>query len=53
MGKVEQIWYRALTTYWVSSTGFAGARAGTLNAAADLGADTAAVAAAWAAVGVN
>ncbi|MEV4275994.1 M4 family metallopeptidase [Actinoplanes xinjiangensis] len=51
------IWYRALTTYMVSSTDFIGARQATLQAAADLyGSDSAersAVHAAWLAVGVD
>jgi Zn-dependent metalloprotease len=51
------VWYRALTTYMTASTDFAGARKGTLAAAADLyGADAAEVAAvadAWALVGVG
>ena len=51
------IWYRALTTYWVSSTNYAGARAGMLSAATDLyGAGSTqynATAAAWSAVNVN
>ena len=51
------IWYRALTTYWTSSTNYAGARAGMLSAAADLyGAGStqyAATAAAWSAVNVK
>jgi Zn-dependent metalloprotease len=51
------IWYRALTTYMVSSTDFAGARQATLQAATDLyGADSterSAVQAAWLAVGVD
>ena len=51
------IWYRALTTYWVSSTNYAGARAGMLSAAADLyGSGSTqynATAAAWSAVNVN
>ncbi|EWT00923.1 peptidase [Intrasporangium oryzae NRRL B-24470] len=51
------IWYRALTTYWTSSTTYAGARAGMLSAAADLyGAGSPqynATAAAWSAVSVN
>jgi Zn-dependent metalloprotease len=51
------IWYRALTTYWTSSTNYAGARAGMLSAAADLygagSAQYAATAAAWSAVNVN
>ncbi|MFI5998736.1 M4 family metallopeptidase [Streptomyces sp. NPDC051362] len=51
------IWYRALTTYMTSSTNYAGARAATLQAAADLfgqGSDTyEAVGNAWAAVNVG
>lgn len=51
------IWYRALTTYWTSSTNYAGARAGMLSAAKDLYGATstqyAATAAAWSAVNVN
>jgi thermolysin len=51
-----RIWYKALTTYMTSSTNFAGARAATLNAAADLygtgSAQYNAVANAWAACGV-
>lgn len=51
------IWYRALTTYWTSSTNYAGARAGMLSAAKDLyGAGSTqydATATAWSAVGVN
>lgn len=53
----EQIWYRALTVYMTSMTDYAGARAATLSAAADLyggaSAESAAVAAAWTAVNVN
>jgi Zn-dependent metalloprotease len=53
----SKIWYRALTVYMTSNTNYAGARAATLSAAADLyGNGTAnynAVAAAWSAVGVN
>jgi len=53
----ERIWYRALTTYMTSSTSYAAARAATLNAARDLfgatSAQSAAVAAAWTAVGRN
>jgi Zn-dependent metalloprotease len=53
----EQIWYRALTMYFVSNTNYAGARAGTLTAAADLFGSSSlqytAVAAAWSAVNVN
>ncbi|TQF02706.1 M4 family metallopeptidase [Kitasatospora acidiphila] len=55
--KAAQIWYRALTTYFTSTTDYAGARAGTLSAATDLyGAGSAeynAVATAWAAVNVG
>jgi Zn-dependent metalloprotease len=55
--KAEQIWYKALTTYFTSSTDYAGARTGTLQAAADLygagSAEYGAVAAAWKAVNVN
>ena len=51
------IWYRALTTYWTSSTTYAQARAGMLSAATDLyGAGSTqynATAAAWSAVNVN
>jgi len=57
IGKAAQIFYRALTTYFTSSTNYAGARAGTLSAAADLygsgSAEYNAVAAAWDAVGVG
>ncbi len=49
----EKVWYRAITAYMTSSTNYAGARAATLSAAKDLGADTAQVAAAWSAVGVS
>jgi len=53
----ERIWYRALTVYFTSNTNYAGARAGSLNAASDLfGSNSAqynAVAAAWSAVNVN
>ena len=49
----QKIWYRALTVYMTSSTNYAGARAATLSAAADLGYSTSAVAAAWSAVSVN
>lgn len=53
-----KIWYRALTTKMTSATNYAGARAATLAAAAELtatlGTDySAQVAAAWSAVGVN
>jgi Zn-dependent metalloprotease len=49
----QRIWYRALTTYWTSSTGFSGARTGTAQAATDLygAAAAASVNAAWDAVG--
>jgi Zn-dependent metalloprotease len=51
------IWYKALTVYMTSNTNYAGARAATLNAAADLfgagSAQHAAVAATWSAVSVN
>jgi zinc metalloprotease ZmpA len=53
----ERIWYRALTVYFTSNTNYAGARTGTLSAAAYLfGAGSVewnAVAAAWSAVNVN
>ncbi len=52
-----KIWYRALTVYMTSNTNYAGARAATLSAAADLygsgSATYATVAAAWSAVSVN
>ncbi|MFJ3234005.1 M4 family metallopeptidase [Streptomyces sp. NPDC086787] len=55
--KALQIWYKALTTYFTSTTDYAAARKGTLSAATDLyGADSAeskAVAAAWTAVSVS
>ncbi|MCW3841551.1 M4 family metallopeptidase [Micromonospora yasonensis] len=55
--KAGAIWYRALTVYMTSLTDYAGARAATLSAAADLyGAGSAeynTVAAAWSAVSVN
>jgi Zn-dependent metalloprotease len=35
--KAEAIWYRALTAYMTSRTGYSGARTATLNAAKDLG----------------
>ena len=51
------IWYRALTVYMTSSTGYSGARVATTNAATDLYGATstqvAAVKAAWAAVSVK
>lgn len=53
----SKIWYRALTVYFTSSTKYAGARTGTLKAAADLygtgSTQYNAVAAAWSAVSVN
>lgn len=55
--KALQIWYKALTTYFTSTTDYAGACVATLRAAADLygAGDTEykAVAAAWSAVNVN
>ena len=55
--KAYQIWYKALTTYFTSSTDYAGARTGTLQAASDLygagSAEYSAVAAAWKAVNVK
>jgi Zn-dependent metalloprotease len=55
--KAGAIWYKALTTFMVSSTKFKGARTATLNAADALyGAgspEKAAVASAWSLVGVN
>ena len=55
--KAEKIWYRALTTYFTSSTTFKQAREGTLKAARDLygagKAEETAVTQAWTAVGVN
>ncbi|MBC9730571.1 M4 family metallopeptidase [Streptomyces sp. TRM68367] len=55
--KALQVWYKALTAYFTSTTDYKAARAGTLSAAADLyGADSAehkAVAAAWSAVNVS
>lgn len=55
--KAQQIWYRAISVYMTSNTDYAGARAATLSAAADLygagSAERAAVAAAWSAVSVN
>ncbi|MBN7136680.1 hypothetical protein A7A76_18170 [Lysobacter enzymogenes] len=57
LAKAGAIWYRALTKYFVSSTDYPRARAGTLQAAADLyGANSAeyqTVARAWSAVNVN
>ena len=55
--KAQKIWYRALTVYFTSSTNYAGARVGTINAAKDLygttSAEANAVARAWSAVKVN
>ncbi|MFI6645469.1 M4 family metallopeptidase [Streptomyces sp. NPDC050504] len=55
--KAVQIWYKALTTYFTSTTDYHGARQGTLKAATDLyGANSAevkAVNAAWAGVNVK
>lgn len=55
--KAAKIWYRALTTYFTSTTNYAAARTGTLKAAADLygatSAEYAAVAATWSAVNVK
>ncbi|MFZ3597036.1 M4 family metallopeptidase [Streptomyces sp. BH104] len=55
--KAEKIWFKALTSYFTSTTDYAKARTGTLSAADDLyGADSAeskAVAAAWTAVNVK
>ncbi|MET7702511.1 M4 family metallopeptidase [Streptomyces sp. NPDC005485] len=55
--KAYQIWYKALTTYFTSSTDYAAARTATLQAASDLyGASSperSAVAAAWSGVNVN
>ncbi len=54
---MEKIWYRALTTYFTSSTNFAAARTATINAANDLYGSTSAqattVATGWCAVGVG
>jgi zinc metalloprotease ZmpA len=53
----EKIWYRALTTYMVSTTNYAGARIATLKAARDLygnpSTELLAVNSAWAAVSVG
>ncbi|WP_307826623.1 M4 family metallopeptidase [Streptomyces pactum] len=55
--KATKIWYKALTTYFTSTTDYAGARTGTLQAAADLYGSTSAeykaVAAAWTAINVK
>ncbi|MEV5847834.1 M4 family metallopeptidase [Streptomyces sp. NPDC051985] len=54
--KALQIWYKALTTYFTSTTNYSGARAGTLSAAAALygssSTEYATVKAAWTAVNV-
>ncbi|MCD9880617.1 M4 family metallopeptidase [Streptomyces guryensis] len=55
--KALQIWYRALSTKWTSTTNYAGARTGTLAAAGELYGTTSteykAVQDAWAAVAVG
>ncbi|OIK02028.1 peptidase M4 family protein [Streptomyces sp. MUSC 14] len=55
--KALQIWYKALTTYFTSTTNYKAARTGTLSAAKDLygsgSTEYNAVAAAWSAVNVN
>ncbi|MEU3528471.1 M4 family metallopeptidase [Streptomyces sp. NPDC038707] len=55
--KALQIWYRALSTKWTSTTNYAGARTGTLAAAGELygttSAEYKAVQDAWAGVGVG
>ncbi|MET7362473.1 M4 family metallopeptidase [Streptomyces sp. NPDC005562] len=55
--KAEKIWFKALTTYFTSTTDYKAAREGTLKAATDLyGADSAeakAVGAAWTGVAVK
>ncbi|MCK1822019.1 M4 family metallopeptidase [Streptomyces sp. XM83C] len=55
--KALQIWYKALTTYFTSTTNYKAARTGTLNAAAALygsgSTEYKAVAAAWTAVNVS
>lgn len=55
--KAQQIWYRALTVYFTSTTDYAGARLATISAAKDLygsnSAEAVAVTATWSAVGVN
>nr|WP_198046947.1 M4 family metallopeptidase [Kutzneria sp. 744] len=58
IAKAQAIWFRALTTKFVSTTKYAQARTGTLAAAADLYGGTGsseykAVAAAWSGVNVN
>jgi zinc metalloprotease ZmpA len=55
--KAVQIWYKALTSYFTSTTTYAGARTGTLSAAAALygsgSTEYNAVAAAWSAINVS
>jgi zinc metalloprotease ZmpA len=55
--KAEQIWFRANSTYFTSTTKYAGARAATVKAASDLygasSAEVKAVEAAWTAVSVS
>ncbi|MEV5879753.1 M4 family metallopeptidase [Streptomyces sp. NPDC052101] len=55
--KALQIWYKALTTYFTSTTNYSDARSGTLQAAADLYGSSSTeyktVAAAWSAVNVS
>jgi len=55
--KAARIWYRALVTYMTSTTDYRGARLATIRAANDLfgkaSPESSAVAAAWAAVGLN
>ncbi|WP_369142771.1 M4 family metallopeptidase [Streptomyces sp. R44] len=55
--KAVQVWYKALTAYFTSTTDYHGAREGTLKAATDLygagSAEVRAVDAAWAAVNVK
>ncbi|KAF1716361.1 peptidase M4 family protein [Pseudoxanthomonas yeongjuensis] len=55
--KAEKIWYRALTVYFTSNTGYAAARAATISASNDLygvnSIESKAVAATWSAVKVN
>jgi Zn-dependent metalloprotease len=47
-----RIWYRALTVYMTSRSGYVDARAATIHAASDLGLPTATVKAAWNSVAV-
>ncbi|MEV0280897.1 M4 family metallopeptidase [Streptomyces sp. NPDC050610] len=55
--KAEKIWYKALTTYFTSTTNYKAARAGTLKAAGDLygttSAEYKAVGAAWTGINVK